>query len=214
MLPAYPVFTLSAFPVHVQPCMAMAAGYTTLSSMDALTAILSRRAVRNWTEQEVPQDMLQQILEAGRFAPSPLNSQPWHFTVIRNPATVVSLMESARHGTFLSRANVVVVVTVTKEANVDAWLSEHEQHIFSAACALHTMWIAATSLGLGGCWVTLDDAATRPLLSIPDHHILLGSLALGYPADPVRPHQEKDRLPLASMVSYEAWSDGRTAKVV
>ncbi len=180
--------------------------------MDVLTTILTRRAVRNWTDQEVPQDILNQILEAGRFSPSPLNSQPWHFTVIRNAETIGKLMEHARHGQFLSRANVVIVVTVTKEAKVDAWLSEHEQHILSAACAMQNMWIAATSLELGGCWVTLDDAATRTMLSIPDHHKILGSLALGYPKGPVRPHGDQDRRPLESMVSYEHFSQQEPPK--
>lgn len=174
--------------------------------MDALTTILTRRAVRNWTDQEVSQETLTQILEAGRFSPSPLNSQPWHFIVIRKQETIGALMESAQHGKFLSRANVVIVVTVTHQADVDAWLSEHEQHILSAACALQNMWLAATGLGLGGCWVTMDDAATRSLLAIPATHKILGSLALGYPAGPPKPHGEEDRRPLESMVSYEHFS--------
>ncbi len=176
--------------------------------METLVTIKTRRAVRGWNEEDVADDTLQQILEAGRYAPSPLNSQPWHFTVIRNADTIKKLMEHAHHGSFLSLAKVVIVVTVEKQAKVDEWLSEHEQHIYSGVCAMENMWLAACDLGLGVCWVTVNENTTRELLSIPDNHKLLGSLALGHSASPARPHTEKDRKPLSTMVSYEKFEIG------
>jgi len=174
--------------------------------MQTIDAIQTRRSIRNWSNKEVSDDVLQQVLEAGRFAPSPLNSQAWHFTVIRNKDTISTLMEKANHGSFLSLANVVIVVTVSEEAKVDAWLSEHHQHIYSGVCAIENMWLASWDLGLGACWVTVNDPTTRELLSIPDNHKILGSLALGYADNPTKPHEEKDRRPLREMVSYEKFS--------
>lgn len=171
--------------------------------MQTIEAIKTRRAVRGWNEKDVSDETLQQILEAGRYAPSPLNSQPWHFTVIRSTDTIKKLMEKANHGSFLTSAKVIIVVTVQKQAKVDEWLSEHEQHIYSGVCAMENMWLAAWDLGLGVCWVTVDEKTTRELLGIPEDQKLLGSLALGYPATPTKPHMEKDRKPLAEMVSYE-----------
>lgn len=184
---------------------------TTLSRMEnmqTLEAIKTRRAVRGWSDKEVADDTLQQILEAGRYAPSPLNSQPWHFTVIRNTNTIKKLMEKANHGSFLTAAKVVIVVTVSQEAKVDQWLSEHEQHIYSGVCAMENMWLAAWDMGLGVCWVTVDEKTTRELLGLPDNHKLLGSLALGYPSTPARPRTDKDRRPLSEMVSYEEFGKG------
>jgi len=171
--------------------------------MDTLTAIKTRRATRNWMDKDVPKNVLLQILDAGRWAPSPLNSQPWHFIVIRNKNTIMTLTLQAHHGSFLNKANVIVAVTVDKQAKVDQWLSEHEQHIYSGVCAMQNMWLASWVLGLGVCWVTLDEKTTREVLQIPDDQIFLGSLALGYPATPPKPHQESDRRPLSEMVSYE-----------
>lgn len=176
-------------------------------SMNTRDAIKTRCAVRNWTTQDVPDDILQQVLEAGRWAPSPLNSHPWTFVVIRNKETIGKLMPQAHHGPFLATANVVIAVAVNKNAKVDKWLSEHEQHVYSGACAIENMWLAAWDLGLGGCWVTLDNKITKEMLNIPNNHILLGSLALGYPAEPPKAHEESDRRPLSEIVSYELFGN-------
>lgn len=175
--------------------------------MNTLDAIKTRRAIRNWTNQAVSENILQQVLEAGRWAPSPLNSHPWTFIVINNRETIEKLMPQARHGSFLTKANVVIAVTVDKKAKVDEWLSEHEQHVYSGACAIQNMWLAAWELELGGCWVTLDEKSAREMLKIPDDQILIGSLALGYPTDPPKAHQESDRRPLSDMVSYEVFDN-------
>jgi len=173
--------------------------------MNTLTAIQTRRATRNWTNEAIPENVLLQILDAGRWAPSPLNSHPWRFIVIRNKEIIKKLTPQAHHGGFLLQANAVIAVTVEKQAQVDEWLSEHEQHIYSGACAVQNMWLASWDLGLGACWVTLDEKTTRGVLHIPDDQVLLGSLALGYPATPPKPHQESDRRPLSEMVSYESF---------
>lgn len=175
--------------------------------MNTIDAIKTRRAIRNWTTQNIPDEILQQILECGRWAPSPLNSHPWTFIVIKNKETIDRLMPQAHHGSFLTKANVVIAVTVDKNAKVDEWLSEHGQHVLSGACAIENMWLAAWDLGLGGCWVTLDDKTTKEMLNIPDNHILLGSLALGYQAETQKIHQESDRRPLAEMISYELFGN-------
>lgn len=174
--------------------------------MDTLIAIKTRRAVRSWTDQNIPDDVLSQVLDAGRWAPSPLNSHPWHFIVIRNKEAFDKLMPQAHHGTFLTKANVVIAVTVDKKAKVDEWLSENEQHVYSGACAIENMWLAAWDLGLGGCWVTLDEKSAKSVLSIPDDQIILGSLALGYPVEAPEQHQESDRRLLSEIVSYEKFT--------
>lgn len=180
-------------------------GECTLRAMQTLEAIKTRRAVRGWSDKEVSEETLLAILDAGRYAPSPLNSQPWHFTVVRDRETIQKLMEKANHGSFLASAKVVVVVTVSQEAKVDQWLSEHEQHIYSGVCAMENIWLALWDMGLGACWVTVDETTTRSLLAIPENQKLLGSLAFGYPAHPAKPHGEQDRKPLTDMVSYETF---------
>jgi nitroreductase len=173
--------------------------------MDTLQAITTRRAVRKWDQREVPQDILDSILGAGRYAPSPLNSQPWHFIVLRNKLTIHALMQTALHGRFAEVAPVVIVVAVDKAAKVDEWLFDHGQHTYSGVCVLMNMWLATWSLGLGGCWITLDRKIAEEMLDIPDTYDVIGSLALGYPLGEIMTHIEDDRRPLSEMVSYETF---------
>lgn len=173
--------------------------------MNTRNAIKTRRAVRSWTNQDIPEHALTEILEAGRFAPSPLNSHPWHFIVIREKKKMLELQPDARHGIFLPQANIVIVVTVDTKAKVDTWLFEQEQHIYSGACALENMWLAAWDLGIGSCWITLDRDSSKKILYIPDDQIIIGSLAIGYPKEPPLPHREIDRRPLTQMIWHETY---------
>ncbi len=70
---------------------------------------------------------------------------------------------------------------------------------------MENMWLAAWDMGIGVCWITVDEKTTRSTLGIPKKHKLLGSLALGYPLSPVKPHKKADRKPLLKMVSYETF---------
>jgi nitroreductase len=173
--------------------------------MKVLDAINTRRSVRKWQKRAVSNATLNKILNAGRMSPSPLNSQPWHFSIIQDKKLIKILAGSAQHGRFAELAPILIVVTVEQDAKVDKWLSEHEQHIYSGVCAIQNMWLAAWSLGIGGCWITVDRNVTFNLLGIPKNHVLLGSLALGHPAGKVHPHIVDDRKPLSEMVSFDSF---------
>ena len=93
------------------------------------------------------------------------------------------MLPEARHGSFLTQVNVVIVVTVDKNAAIDTWLSEHQQHIVSGACTLQNMMLAGWDLGIVSCCVTLDSVTTHKLSDTPEDQILIGSIALGYPKE-------------------------------
>ena len=174
--------------------------------MDTVQAILTRRSVRKWKAKDIPDSLVNTILEAGRSAPSPLNSQPWHFIVLRNKHTIEEITKTAQHGLFAAQAPVVIVVTVDNHAKVDAWLAEHSQHTYSGVGALISMWFVAWSLGLGGCWITLDNTIVKTKLLVPETHEIIGSLAFGYPDEPVVGHLPEDRRPLSEIVSHEKFT--------
>lgn len=186
--------------------------------MNTIDAIKTRRSVRAWTEQNVSDDVVAQILEAGRWSPSPLNSQPWHFTVIRQKETLSALTKEAKEAPYLANANVLIVVTANKHnvpsdpshLELATWLEAHAQYIYAAVCALHNMALAAWELGLGGVWVTIDDASSRKFLNIPEDQVIIGSLALGYSRGAPIPHREIDRKPLSEIVFYEKYGAEET----
>lgn len=172
--------------------------------MDMFELIKSRRAVRSFNSKELDEQMLEKILEAGRYAPSPQNSQPWHFTLIRSKENLELLASAAKHANFLAKATLLIIVSVNQEVILDDWLIQHNQHVYSGAAAMQNMWLAAWSLDIGCCWVTLDEITTRKLISLPKDQALIGGLALGYMDDHAsKPHEEGDRKPLSLMTSFE-----------
>lgn len=174
--------------------------------MDILDLIKQRRAVRAFTDKALKERDIETILQAGQYAPSPLNSQPWHFTLIRNKETLSTLAEKAQHASFLSQAQLLIIVTVDTGIDIDTWLKQHNQHLYSGAVAMQNMWLAAVVLDIGCCWVTLDEAFTKAQISIPEEHTIIGGLALGYPKELLKDHADEDRKALPSLTSLEQFN--------
>ncbi|MEM2936737.1 MAG: nitroreductase family protein, partial [Candidatus Bathyarchaeia archaeon] len=78
--------------------------------MDTLECIRKRRDVRSYIKKEVPDEVINRIIEAGRLAPSAMNLQPWHFIVIRNKETLKELGKYCMSGRFIVDASFAVVV--------------------------------------------------------------------------------------------------------
>lgn len=173
--------------------------------MNILELIKQRRAVRAYTDKALKEKDIETILQAGQYAPSPLNSQPWHFTLIRNKETLNTLAEKAQHASFLSQAQLLIIVTVDTGIEIDQWLKQHNQHLYSGAAAMQNMWLAAVALDMGSCWVTLDEAFTKAQISIPKEQTLIGGLALGYPKEPLKEHADEDRKALPLSTSFETF---------
>lgn len=174
--------------------------------MNTLVIIKSRRAVREWESKEVSNEAINQILDAARFAPSPLNVQPWHFIVIKNKDTIKKIMGAAKHGTFAAEAPVIIVGTALNGNTADEWLYEHEPNIynFSTVCAMENMWLSLADLQLAGCWVTLNKDVTKDILAIPDTHQIVGSLAIGYKKDSLS-NKTAERHSIAEIMSFDSF---------
>ncbi|PIN90123.1 hypothetical protein COU57_04475 [Candidatus Pacearchaeota archaeon CG10_big_fil_rev_8_21_14_0_10_32_14] len=104
----------------------------------------------------------------------------------------------------MDKANVLIVVCIDKGAKIDSWLEKHEQHYYSGVSCLQNMWLASWDLGLGACWVTLDEDKARKVLSIPVNQKIIGGLAIGYAKN-----RKIDQVPLKDLkeiVHYEKFS--------
>jgi nitroreductase len=161
--------------------------------MEVLEAIRTLLAVRDYQDRPVPDNVLRDILEAGRLTASASNAQPWHFVVVQKRETLRRLGEIAETGPYVAGAPVAIVVTIKRSTIA----------ISDASRAIQSMLLTAWSHGVGGNWVGfrgLDE--TRPLLGIPDSHDVLAILPFGYPANPVGQGQKR-RKPLAEVASRE-----------
>lgn len=145
--------------------------------MDVQEAIRTRRSIRRYQPDPVPHDLLVKILEAGQWAPSASNSQPWSFVVVTNPEVKRRITGCFLYGWFLDEAPTGIVVSV------DPRLSSCP--IQDGSLAVQNIMLAAHALGLGTCWINpgLNDEEVKEILNIPQEHRLICALSLGYPAE-------------------------------
>ncbi|MFQ6013532.1 MAG: nitroreductase family protein [Thermoplasmata archaeon] len=161
--------------------------------METWACIRGRVAVRSFEDREVPEEMVLRVLEAGRWAPSSKNSQPWHFIVVRDGATLQELSRLTPTGPYLPDAPVAIVVTM-----IGAKFPEAD-----AGRAIQNMVLAAWDQGLGTCWVAnFDQRATQRLLGLPENAVVIAVFPLGFPTDEAA-QRGKRRKPLSEIASWE-----------
>lgn len=170
--------------------------------MDVFEAISQRRSVRSYQDREVEEDKLQQVLEAGRLAPSARNLQEWKFVVVRDPQLREKLVEAANGQQFVGQAPVVIVACAPQHDHVMS--CGHPSHLIDVAIAMDHMTLAACELGLGTCWIgAFNQDKVRRVLGIPDAVEVVQLLPLGYPtAWP----DAKPRKSLDEIVCYGRWA--------
>jgi len=179
-------------------------------SNDVLKAIKERRSPIHYGSTPIPDDKLGTILEAGQWAPSWVNSQPWNFIVVTDPGTKKKLNEAA--ATILGRGieEAPVIVAVTADTKKDP-------HHFVEDCAAATqnMALAAHSLGYGSYWVGVYDIRNekgsseekiKDLLKVPATHRVISLLPIGEASD----IPTKTRKPLKEIVSRDQFGKSWT----
>ena len=174
--------------------------------MEAFEAILTRRSTRKYKDTALSKELIEKVIEAGRYAPSGSNSQSTYFIVITDKSVLAELTElvkqafagmevkedtyvslknsinAAKSGNYMFYYNApVLIVTANRKGYGNA--------IADSACALENMMIAANALDLGSCWINqlhwLDenDAVRGFLLEkgLKEDETITGGLILGYP---------------------------------
>jgi nitroreductase len=172
------------------------------TTMNLLDIIKGRRSIRRYQSREVEQEKIDKILEAGQWAPSASNRQPWHFIVIRDPETRKRLGAIHSHGRFMKESPVVIAVLGDPEAHEKYYLCDPHQ-------AIQNLMLMAHYLELGTCWMGVRGTSFEPkmktLLDIPDSLHLICTVSLGYPNE----ERTKTRKALSEIVSWEGYGQGR-----
>ncbi|QEC50654.1 nicotinate-nucleotide--dimethylbenzimidazole phosphoribosyltransferase [Baekduia soli] len=205
--------------------------------------IAERRDIRRFRPDPVPANVLQRILEAAHRAPSVGLMQPWRLILVRDVATRMEVRRltqrerlrqadrfDAQAGQFLDQkiegvveAPLGVVVCCDHGDPGVEILGRGtipETDVYSTACAIENLWLAARAEGVGVGWVSFyRPADLRELLGIPARVEPLAYLCLGWPDErPVRPGLESAgwgaRLPLADVVMEERWRDDDAAPLL
>lgn len=171
--------------------------------MNVLEAIRSRCAVRQFKSDSIPDEVLFKILEAARWAPSPFNTQPWEFIIIKNKETLKSISRFARYSGYLESVPLAIAVVVPHIDGKFSWIESLGEHKFAAAMAVQNIMLAAWELGIGTCWVSIEREKVGEILKVPNTHFVLTIIPIGYPDKEPQEHDENSRKKLKDLIFYE-----------
>ncbi len=162
--------------------------------MEFMDVVLSRRSIRRYKPDPVPDDVLRQIFEAARVAPSAGHRQPWHFIVVQDAATKAQLGVAP----WAAAAPLILV------GCVDTAVRSPPLCYVDLAIALEHIVLAAVNFGVATCWIGRlgREESLKTVLGIPDHVTVVAVTPLGYP-DEIP--ESKPRKALSDIIHYNAF---------
>jgi nitroreductase len=153
--------------------------------MDTLNAIRTRRSIRLYLDQAVPEELIQKLLAAAMQAPSARNQQPWQFVVIEERAMLAKIPTFMPNAAMAGKAPLAILVCgdLSLEKSPGYWMVD-------CAAAVENMLLAAHALGLGAVWCGVYPRdkrmeGLRQLVGLPKNVIAHSLVVLGYPAEQV-----------------------------
>lgn len=165
--------------------------------MDPYAAIVSKRDIRHYTAEPIPDDVLGRVLQAGRMAGSAKNMEANRLVVVRDQDVQDALAEAGDFSAWIGAAPVIIGIATPDEFT----------RLFDVGRAAQNMMIAAHAEGLGTCPVTLhhQDRA-RAAIGLPEDWAMEMIITVGWP-DPDRPESplKRTRVPLDELVHHDRW---------
>ncbi|UCH03787.1 MAG: nitroreductase family protein [Candidatus Thorarchaeota archaeon] len=173
---------------------------------ECITALLSRRSVRKFKDESVPETDLERILEAGFSAPSAGNRQPWRVVVVRNEGTRNRLSRAAYDQEFIAEAPVVLVVCAVPSESAERYRERGRTlYVLQDTAALtENILLAAHIIGYGACWIgAFDEDLARSVVSVPDDMRPVAIIPIGKPSRPAP--GRRSRRALSEVVVWESF---------
>jgi nitroreductase len=167
--------------------------------MEFKEVVKARRSCRSFESAEIPEETIAAILEAGCWAPSPLNLQPWEFLVVTDPlkkAEVRKVAEAARQKVtasggpgwvskyglnFIEEAPVLIAVLFDpSQGGLGGFFGQKQEAIAAAAACVQNILLAAADMGLGTLWFTFfNPDEMRGCLGVPETLEVAGVIPVG-----------------------------------
>ena len=170
--------------------------------MNVSDAIRTKRAVRQFQEKPLPDEVVHAILNAGRRSQSSKNNQPWQFIAVRDKAVLKALSTTGTYAGHLAGAALGVAILIP---NPD----ERFQTLFDAGQAAAYMQLAAWELGVGSCLASIyEPEKAREILGFPADWQVRICISFGYPLDEgmlSASPKKGGRKALDEMVHWDRW---------
>ncbi len=140
--------------------------------MNVYECVKSLSSVRSYLDGEVPDEIIMEVMESGRFSPSAHNSQPWEFVLVRDRAMLGEMGKYCTSGSFITQVAFAVVLCVDP---LSKW------HQIDGTRAAQNMVLVAWSRGLGSCWIgRIEKEGLKKYLGVPKELEVLTVLPFGY----------------------------------
>jgi nitroreductase len=170
--------------------------------MDVEKAIRTRRTHKAFSERELDQALLEELLELARWAPNHHLTNPWRFRVLgpRARERLMELAEADKPGSAVKLRRAPTLIAVSAAQHGDP--AQDREDLLATAVAAYLVLLGAHARGLAGYWRTLallDAPAAREVVGLTPEETPVGILYLGYP---VQEQRVPERAPLAQFVSY------------
>lgn len=181
--------------------------------MEIKEIIQNRYSVRDFKPDPIPEHLLQEILEAGRLAPSAQNRQPWRYIVFTDPEDIRTLTKKTGliglSNFFIKDAPVVIVACADLKKNVR--INDKDYYLVDTAISFQQMILTAWHHGIGSCWMAaFSETLLARHLGIPKSWKIVAISPFGYPKENKAIYSKflsamsksKDRQPLRDIVQY------------
>lgn len=181
--------------------------------MDITELIHIRYSVRDFLPKPIPENVLQDILEAGRLAPSAQNRQPWRYIVFDNPEDIRILTKKTGliglSNYFIKDAPVVIVACADLKKNTR--INGKDYYLVDTAISFQQMMLTAWQHGIGSCWMAaFSETLLAKYLGLPQSWKIVAISPFGYPKEDKTIYSKflsamsksKDRQPLSQIVQY------------
>ncbi len=148
--------------------------------MDFLDIIMSRRSIRKYKKDKVPESHVKRILETAMNAPSRKNERPWHFVLIDDRKILDKIPSFHPNAKMLHEAPMAILVAGDLDITKDIFIT------IDCSAATENILLAAHSLGLGACWLGIypDEERVKgikEILNLPENIFPVSLISIGYP---------------------------------
>lgn len=141
----------------------------------AICVIKERRSIREYLQKPIPKEVLEDIVDCGRLAPSARNLQPWLFIVSTEETIKEEIAQLATYGKFIANAAACISVFCERDNN---------HPVEDGSAATQNILIAAKAHGIDSCWIAGYERpyseTVRELLEVPEKYMLISLISLGY----------------------------------
>ena len=185
--------------------------------MNFSDVILSRKSVRSFQDKDIPEEILNNMIEAARLAPSFQNRQCWRFIVVRDKNIIKDL--ALRSG-MISKVNFFikdapVVIIACADPAKSGTMNDQNYYLVDTAIAFQQMMLSAWNHGIGSCWLAaFNEQRVREILEIPKNIRVVALSPFGYPKKKKSIYEKavkvfagsKKRSEIKNIICYDKWS--------